>query len=392
MNIAAQDPHTDNVLANAFSAAESKNFKLFLSFDYLAWGAWDQNAVISKINAHQNSSAYFRQGGRPLVSTFEGIQNTADWSNIKAQTGAFFMPDWSSLTPSGVQAHLNDIDGAFSWDAWPNGDSNMTTSEDSSYMGMLGSKPYMMPVSPWFYTNVPNWGKNWLWRGDDLWHDRWEQIAQLQPAMVEIISWNDYGESHYIGPVRDSGIPQGAGNYVSGMSHDAWRTLLPLYIDAYKAGSGNANTATAQTTVALASSSSTNGTSTTSTSQSDTITYWYRKNPANSGSSDGTTGNNPQQGQQVLPPGEVSQDKVFLTVLVSAPSQVSVQIGSNQATTLNAQTVGINHFSVPFNGQTGAVSLGIQRGGQTVAEATGPEITTDCLDGNVNWNAVVGSS
>jgi hypothetical protein len=42
--------------------------------------------------------------------------------------------------------------------------------------------PYMMPVSPWFYTNLPGFGgKNWLWRGDDLWYDRWSQIIYNQP-------------------------------------------------------------------------------------------------------------------------------------------------------------------------------------------------------------------
>jgi hypothetical protein len=26
--------------------------------------------------------------------------------------------------------------------------------------------PYMMPVSPWFFTNLPGYKKNWIWRGD----------------------------------------------------------------------------------------------------------------------------------------------------------------------------------------------------------------------------------
>ena len=379
MNIAAQDPHTDNVLATAFSAAESKGFKLFLSFDYQAWGAWDANSVIQKINAHSNSSAYFRQNGQPLVSTFEGTQNAGDWANIKAQTGAFFIPDWSSLGPSGVQSHLDVIDGAFSWDAWPNGAEDKTTDEDTAYMDFLGSKPYMMPVSPWFYTNLANWGKNWLWRGDDLWFERWQQVVALQPAMVEILTWNDFGESSYIGPIRDSGIPQGAGTYVDSMPHDGWRAILPQYIDAYKANDGNVNT-----NIAVKAAKS-------HAQQQELISYWYRKNPSNSGSTDGTTGNNPSQGQPSLSPSQVSQDKVFVTVLVNQPSQVNVQIGSNQPTQLNAPSAGVNHFSVPFNGQEGPVSFSIERNGQTVVSATGPAIANPS-DGVVNWNAVVGSS
>lgn len=41
--------------------------------------------------------------------------------------------------------------------------------------------PYMMPVSPWFYPNLPGYGKNWLWRGDDLWYDRWMEVIYNEP-------------------------------------------------------------------------------------------------------------------------------------------------------------------------------------------------------------------
>lgn len=375
MNIASQDGNTDNVLRTAFSAAEGKSFKLFLSFDYLSTGSWGKEAVIQKINQYSSSPAYFKQNGKPLVNTFEGTQNTGDWADIKANTGAYFVPDWSSLGPSGIQSHLDVIDGALNWGAWPNGASDMSTDLDTAYLNVLGSKAYMMPVSPWFYTNLPNWNKNWVWRGDDLWHERWEQVIEKNPAMVMILTWNDYGESHYIGPIYESGIPQGAGAYVINMPHEGWLTLLPHYIDAYKNGTGGSTTK---------SSFSSND------SSNDKITYWYRRNPGTSGFNGGTTGNTASQGQMTLPPQEVLEDKVFLTVLISQPSTISVQIGDNQATGLYADTPGISHFNVPFNGQTGRVNISIQRNGQNVATTTGPEITP--ATGNVNWNAYVGSS
>lgn len=69
----------------------------------------------------------------------------------------------------------------------------------------------MMPVSPWFFTNMPGFRKNWLWRGDDLWYDRWQQIVSMkrenQPEYLQIITWNDWGESHYVGPLRDKVHP-----------------------------------------------------------------------------------------------------------------------------------------------------------------------------------------
>lgn len=78
----------------------------------------------------------------------------------------------------------------------------MYTTVDESYREFLKGKTYMMGISPWFYTNMPGFRKNWLWRGDDLWFDRWQQLLSMkrenQPEYVQIITWNDWGESHYM--------------------------------------------------------------------------------------------------------------------------------------------------------------------------------------------------
>jgi glucan endo-1,3-alpha-glucosidase len=56
-------------------------------------------------------------------------------------------------------------------------------------------------VSPWFFThyNPQTFNKNWLYLSDTLLIDRWNEILNLQPQLVELITWNDFGESHYIG-------------------------------------------------------------------------------------------------------------------------------------------------------------------------------------------------
>ena len=101
----------------------------------------------------------------------------------------------------------------------------------------LGEMPYMMAVSPWFFTNLPQWNKNWLWRGDDLWFDRWEEVISIQPEFVQIITWNDYGESHYVGPLSDNqygSLISAPYNYAIDMPHDGWRLFLPYIIKLYK--------------------------------------------------------------------------------------------------------------------------------------------------------------
>jgi len=45
----------------------------------------------------------------------------------------------------------------------------------------------MMGVSPFFYTNLPEYGKNWLWGPDTLWYDRWEQVLDILPEFVQIM-------------------------------------------------------------------------------------------------------------------------------------------------------------------------------------------------------------
>jgi|TARA_R110002003_G_scaffold279_12_gene18112 hypothetical protein len=68
--------------------------------------------------------------------------------------------------------------------------------------------------------------------------------GEFQPEFLQIISWNDYGESHYIGPLDSrqySAFTTGRApyNYVENMPHDGWRTLLPFLISMYKTGTAS---------------------------------------------------------------------------------------------------------------------------------------------------------
>ena len=314
LNMAAQDPNTGTTVARMFAAAESMggSIKLYLIFDYAAWGAWDPTAAANLINQYKTSPVYFKYKGKPLVSTFEGPANSGDWPGIKSSTGCFFIPDYSSVGAATASSY-SAIDGLASWTAWPEGPNNMTTGDDEYYVSNLNGKPYMMGLSPWFYTDLPQYSKNWLWHADSLWHTRWLQTISQAPTFVQIISWNDYGESHYIGPVRPSGVVNGAWYVDSAHTHEAWLALLPKYIAAYRSGS------TAPLTAAA----------------SDKLVYWYKTNPIASGSDGGTVGNNPNY-QRTYPPGDLSGDLIFFTAQLSAPADISVTIGNNRPQQVNA--------------------------------------------------------
>ena len=60
-------------------------------------------------------------------------------------------------------------------------------------------------------------------------------IVQIKPEIIEIITWNDYGESHYIADLN-SNINIGNATYVNGQDHSPWRKIAQYYISWYKSG------------------------------------------------------------------------------------------------------------------------------------------------------------
>lgn len=143
------------------------------------------------------------------------------------------------------------LDGELNWNSgWPTGSTNLDTSSDVTYSRDLGgNKTYMPAISPCFFTYyAPNsYNKDFIYRSDDwLLATRMEMIVAMRNKVefAEIISWNgecklnktysvhtqlrfaqDYGESHYIGPIRaDQPDSQ---SWTNGMPH-SMSPSLPL--------------------------------------------------------------------------------------------------------------------------------------------------------------------
>lgn len=256
---------------------------------------------------------------------------------------------------------------------WPNGPANINTTSDEAWTSFLSpaSKTYMMGVSPWFYTDLPQYGKSFVWRGDSAWSLRWDQTHAILPPFVEIVTWNDYGESHYIGPIESAGIPSGAQEYVTGYPHTAWLETLPYEIAAYK----------------HAFSPSTFPAPKIGTG-SEKIVYWYRTSPAAAGSTQVVGNNcytprnyNGYQDCYAIP--DILEDEVFAIVLASAAGTATISIGGS--TSSFSVQKGKNLISKAFNGATGVVRVGM--GG---LEGEGVGITAEPADGTANFNAWVG--
>ncbi|KAI1128332.1 glycoside hydrolase family 71 protein [Nemania abortiva] len=359
LNIGSADTYNDEQLHLAYDVASSNGFWLFLSFDMQA-SQWDADMISSYINTYKGFGSQLTVGGLPVVSTFEGPSQADIWPGVRSATGGiFFMPDWASLGAPGVGDKLSLIDGAFNWGAWPEANQlTMSTGNDVAYKSVLQGKPYMMGVSPYFYTNLP--GKNWYSSSDSLWFDRWKQALDpsINPEYIEIITWNDYGESSYINAPIAHQIVSGADVYVNGFDHTAFRFVLPYFISAYKAGN---------TDVAL---------------PSEGAMAWYRTTPATICGDGGTVWG--QSGTASASQG--TQDVVSIIALTNAPTNINVQIGSGASQSVSVtNTVGkASFYEVPINGATGSVTITLNG-----KSTTGPEITNSCpSSGHVNFNAV----
>ncbi|KAL4959282.1 glycoside hydrolase family 71 protein [Aspergillus stella-maris] len=368
----------------AFDHAAALDFKVFFSLDYSGSGRWPKDQVIDLLSNFTDHEAYFRHSdGRALISTFEGYQAANEWGEIKRDVAkavgkencCVFIPDWTSVGPHKASS-VSAIDGLMSWEAWPYGNQEMNTTKDQEYMDLLDGKPFIMPVSPWFYTNLRQFNKNWVWRGDDLWYSRWEEVIELQPEYVEILTWNDYGESHYIGPVRHNAtgvIAEGAPlDYVDGMPHDGWRDVLPFVIQRYKKGKNSVPEI-----------------------EEENLSVWYRLSPGNACGTGKTTGNSPSSDQTLMKPADVLEDKVFYSALLDSNADVRVSIGGqNRSAEWTGRPdggKGVYHGSVPFGDRTGEVVVTLSRDGEFLAQMKGRSIEDSCPGNLTNWNAWVGN-
>ncbi|KAM5344035.1 hypothetical protein ACJ41O_012572 [Fusarium nematophilum] len=354
LNIAYDDPVNDRSIPMAFEAASSLGFKLLFSFDYAGNGDWPMDDVIGLISKYGSHAAHFRHDSQPLVSTFEGFKRSGDWKTIKEKTNCYFMPSWSFVGAKRA-VRTGATDGLFSWAAWPEGPNKIDMEVDASYLIFLNGSSYMILCLPDSSPTCPN-----QWPG--------------QPEYLQIISWNDYGESHCIGPLNDKAyvafdIGKAPYNYVKGMPHDAFRMLLPYAIDTYKNGIATIN--------------------------EEVLVAWYRLTPASACSTGGTTGNTAAQLQPEMAPGELSQDKIFfsavLTSLLTPRVTIDGQVRIADWDDVPYGVVGMYHGSYAYNGRVGKVLIElVDSNGAVHATLYGAELTKICEKGITNWNPWAG--
>ncbi|KAI0732037.1 glycoside hydrolase [Fomitopsis betulina] len=291
LNVGSDSWEIDQV-ASAYQAAENLgyDFRLFISLDMSSFpcsGATNATLLRQYVANYSSHPNQLRWGGNVFVSTFSGSdctfgQNTSaeGWKaefvdKLTGENAVHFVPSFF-VDPSTFNDYDGVMNGDFNWNGgWP---IDLTYSEAASNLG-LGAlslnfstfpppveyalesnvgvfttdeqyiaglsevngtdKTYMAAVSPWFFTHYSpeTYDKNWVYLAD-YWsyEQRWTTLIENRDVvdLVEIITWNDYSESHYIGPIE--GAQSNSQGWTNGMPHLGWLAMTDYYATAFRTG------------------------------------------------------------------------------------------------------------------------------------------------------------
>jgi len=322
---------------------------------------------VDMVSRYANRSSTLKIDGKVFLSTFVG-QNTFDWANgvfaplqQKFGISVYFIPFFDN-DPNNLFNQYSYLSGLFHWSAWQfSGDLQTPVDTlDRTYKQAAANhgKAWMAPVSNYFAKHYgglgPEQKPNWVfgnYKGAGLWIQHWEQLIQDSPDFVEIVTWNDYPEGSYIGPVSSTLQYGTFGTYNGVIDYDrrtfphvAYGDLGKYFIDAYKNGNQ-------------------------STISQEKAYVFYRSYPKALSCSD-KTGMGPQINSQSM------DDDIYVVTLLKSPANVVVNSGSNSKT-FTGVAAGLSTNSFGFG--LGSQSVSIVRNGATVAQKTfSKQITGSC--------------
>ncbi|KAK0212493.1 glycosyl hydrolase family 71-domain-containing protein [Desarmillaria ectypa] len=171
--------------------------KVLLSFDFNWWDLSNASGVGSKIAQYGSKSAQLTINGKVFVLSFSG-------DNL----------DIATPNDANNKAPQRDI---------------TVTDGDKTYFATIADKSLIVPASPWFSTHFgPEvlYSKNWVFPSDLLWYQCWSDILTSAPEYAEIITWNDYGESHYVATLSSPTLTTAAPNTTMGAANNASRNYF----------------------------------------------------------------------------------------------------------------------------------------------------------------------
>ena len=340
----------EGYLKDFYTTAERLQYKVFISIDCTS--VTDSNMVVRLANQYANSSAQFKINDKLLLSTFQTNPPAWNWQTDvldKINSPVFFIPGTLSDDASQVFSQTPG-DGFFPW-IHPTKTAQQEADTDSSYAVQRDAKGkiWMAAIAPWFFKRFDA-GDNWSQAQDDaIFIDRWQHLLQLKPDLIEIVTWNDWGESSYVGPADTSGLSPSS--YWDTLDHSAFLEMTSIFIKSYKTG---------QTNVVI-------------NPAEENVYFFYRLQPA---ATLGTLDTLP------LPlDAEYLKDNVFVVSFLTNEANITLISGGNTHQIPGVQ--GVNKVAISWT--LGNQSLSADRQGQIFIEKNGPNISAqlDRYNGNV---------
>ena len=337
-----------------YTQATTLGFKLFLSFDLTS--VTDPAMIVNLTNHYASHAAQLQVEGKPMLSSFQTDPPTWDWQSdvlSKLTTKSFFIPGTLSDDASSAFSDVDAFaDGIFPWIH-----NDLTTAEEAATDTAFASnrtttgKKWMAAVAPWFFKRFSA-DMNWANKQDDgIFIHKWLHLLQLKPDFIEIVTWNDWGESSYIGPADTAPEDANGGSYWSSYSHAGFLKMAKIFIQAFHAGKSSVRVDRAE----------------------EDVFMFYRTQPAL------TNGVN-----KTLPlPDNASymHDDVFVVSFLNASASITLTSGDNKPYTYTA-AAGVTKKAVLF--ALGPQNLCAEGAGGFHANKTGPQISGQWVDYNGN--------
>lgn len=237
------------------NADDIGGFNLFFSFDHAAGGLnGDPNRYADYYLKYNKRTSYFKLKAsdgkdKPVVSTFGG-ENVPDtqWASFKQKVGdVLIIPGFYQSTPStSIFTIRPSLDGIFNWNSWQPttaGKTAVSSTDDKTYLTAAHNtdRLFMMGISPIQFKALDT-NNNWYRRGEDNLEIRLAQALDLQPDIIQLQSWNDAGEGHYMGNIWPEPLNQRTKELTNDYDHKGYWQILPAFIEAWKRGDkGTAN-------------------------------------------------------------------------------------------------------------------------------------------------------
>ncbi len=228
--MATSDATSGGSLALMLQAAKAvdSRFKIMLMPDMAGLG-YDTSKVMTIVKAVYNDSSLYRlSDGRLVVSPFAAEQVTpAAWASMTATLKSqgyniAFIPNLASLAAPYVNQYAPVSVGLGNFGA-PGVPDQLDWIVGNAPRVRASSAPiFFAGLSPQGYK--PQSGMYYEAYNSLAYRNAWAGIIKTNPDMVQVVSWNDYGESTHISPAVSAAGDAGNGFYnLTGYYTTWWR-------------------------------------------------------------------------------------------------------------------------------------------------------------------------